>query len=84
MESTEIRGQVKYRVGLGEMNRPHKEFVIFDLSLVFRFPAKIRAALRVGAAPAPRRVAGSLSPNSEIWNRPRSRRRARPRCIGIP
>ena len=25
-----------------------------------------------------------LNPNSEIWNRPRSRRRARPRCIGIP
>jgi len=23
-------------------------------------------------------------PNSEIWNRPRPRRRARPRCIGMP
>ena len=27
---------------------------------------------------------GPLNPNSEIWNRPRARRRARPRCIGIP
>jgi hypothetical protein len=25
-----------------------------------------------------------FNPNSEIWNRPRPRRRARPRCIGIP
>ena len=24
------------------------------------------------------------NPNSEIWNRPRPRRRARPRCTGIP
>ena len=27
---------------------------------------------------------GGHKPNSEIWNRPRPRRRARPRCIGIP
>jgi hypothetical protein len=26
----------------------------------------------------------SFNPNSEIWNRPRPRRRARPRYIGIP
>src|ERR1700692_1961297 len=51
-------GKVKYRVGPGEMNRPHDG----QRSLVFRFPAKIRAALRVGAAPAPRRVATSSPP----------------------
>jgi hypothetical protein len=36
------------------------------------------------AAHISRAVGKLLNPNSEIWNRPRPRRRARPRCTGIP
>ena len=39
--------------------------VVFDRRAT-KHPAKIRAALRVGAAPAPRRVAGSLNRSSAI------------------
>src|SRR5260370_17136719 len=39
--------------------------VVFDRRAT-KHPAKIRAALRVGAAPAPRRVAGSLNRTSAI------------------
>src|ERR1700735_2142752 len=39
--------------------------VVFDRRAT-KHPAKIRAALRVGAAPAPRRVAGSLYRSSAI------------------
>src|SRR5580700_12246846 len=39
--------------------------VVFDRRAT-KQPAKIRAALRVGAAPAPRRVAGSLNRTSAI------------------
>ena len=39
--------------------------MVFDRRAT-KHPAKIRAALRVGAAPAPRRVAGSLNRTSAI------------------
>jgi hypothetical protein len=39
--------------------------VVFDRRAT-KHPAKFRAALRVGAAPAPRRVAGSLNRSSTI------------------
>ena len=39
--------------------------MVFDRRAT-KHPAKIRAALRVGAAPAPRRVAGSLNRRSAI------------------
>src|SRR5580704_9604909 len=39
--------------------------VVFDRRAT-KHPAKIRAALRVGAAPVPRRVAGSLNRTSAI------------------
>jgi len=42
-------------------------------------PAKIRAALRVGAAPAPRRVAGSL--NRELSYSPRQRLASHPAAL---
>ena len=39
--------------------------MVFDRRAT-KHPAKIRAALRVGAVPAPRRVAGSLNRSSAI------------------
>src|SRR5580704_7822641 len=58
-----LAGCAAVRAGLAVLGRIPA--VVFDRRAT-KHPAKIRAALRVWAAPAPRRVAGSLNRSSAI------------------